>query len=141
MSDLSLKVERVIKAAQKDIFDAWLDPAMLQKFMMPGTNMSVPSASNDAKEGGRFEVVMHADGKDMPHRGTYLEITPHERIVFTWESPFSRDDSEVTVQLDPTDDGTLVTLSHIRFLDEQRRDNHEGGWTRILGVLEETLAA
>lgn len=135
MSDLSLKVERVIDATPEAIFDAWLSPKMLQRFMMPAADMSVPSATSDAKVGGRFEIVMRAGEQDMPHRGTYLDITPHERIVFTWESPFSPEESEVTVTLKPVDAGTLVTLSHVRFLDEQKRDNHEGGWTKILDVL------
>ena len=141
MSDLSLEVERVINATPKAIFEAWLDPKMLQKFMMPGADMSVPSTSSDPRVGGRFEVVMHVNDRDLPHGGTYLEISPHERIVFTWESPFSREDSEVTVSLTPASDGTKVTLSHIRFMDEERRDNHQMGWTRILEVLETTLAA
>lgn len=141
MSDLSLKVDRLIKATPEEIFQAWLKPDMLQRFVMPAAEMSVPSAKSDATVGGRFEIVMRAGDQDMPHRGTYLEITPHERLVFTWESPFSSEDSEVTVELAPVAGGTLVTLSHIRFMDAQKRDNHEGGWTKILSVLDEVLVA
>ena len=34
MTELSLTVERVIGAAQSDLFNAWLDPKMLAKFMV-----------------------------------------------------------------------------------------------------------
>ena len=141
MTDLTLTVERTIKAAQTDVFNAWLNPEMLRKFMMPAAGMSVPKASNDPKEGGRFEIIMSAGENEIPHSGTYREITPHERIVFTWESPYSVDESTVTLTFDPTDDGTHVTLTHVRFADEQTRDNHQGGWVGILETLDATLNA
>ncbi len=140
MTDLTLTVERTIKAAQEDVFKAWLDPAMLRKFMMPAPGMSVPNASNDPKVGGRFDLVMQAGEDQIPHAGTYKEITPHERIVFTWESPFSVDGSTVTLTFAPKDDGTHVTLTHVRFADEQARDNHQGGWVGILAALDSSLS-
>ncbi|WP_299727445.1 SRPBCC domain-containing protein [uncultured Tateyamaria sp.] len=141
MNDLNLTVERTIKAAQTDVFNAWLNPDMLRQFMMPASGMSVSKASNEPKEGGRFEIVMVAGEDEIPHSGTYREISPHDRIVFTWESPYSVEDSTVTLAFAPTEDGTRVTLTHVRFRDEETRDNHQGGWTGILGALETALAA
>ena len=141
MSELELTVERTIGAAQADVFNAWLNPEMLSKFMMPAPGMSVPKASNEPKEGGRFEIVMRAGEDDIPHAGTYKEINPHDRIVFTWESPFSVEDSTVTLTFAPAGDGTHVTLHHVRFLDEESRNNHEGGWTGILTALNDALSA
>ncbi len=141
MTDLNLTVERTIKAAQADVFNAWLDPEMLRKFMMPAAGMSVPKASNDPKEGGRFEIVMLAGDNEIPHAGTYREISPHDRIVFTWESPFSVDDSTVTLTFAPAEQGTRVTLKHVRFRDAETRDNHKGGWNGILETLDAALAA
>ena len=139
MADLSLTVERTIKAAQSDVFNAWLNPEMLQKFMMPGAGMTVPAATNDPKVGGRFEIVMQADGDRMPHAGTYEEIDPHQRIVFTWETPFAEGDSTVTLTFDPVEAGTHVVLTHTRFNDGETRDNHRRGWTSILDTLDITL--
>lgn len=140
MNDLTLTVERTIKAPPEDVFNAWLNPEMLRRFMMPAAGMSVPRASNDPEEGGRFEVVMLAGEKEIPHAGTYREINPHDRIVFTWESPFSVDDSTVTLTFAPADEGTFVTLTHVRFSDAETRDNHKGGWVGILELLDATLA-
>jgi uncharacterized protein YndB with AHSA1/START domain len=139
MTDLTLTVERTINAPPKAVFDAWLNPEMLQRFMMPGPGMTVPRASADAKEGGRFEIIMQSPDGEIPHHGTYQEINPHSRIVFTWESPYSVDDSTVTLDFAPADGGTHVTLHHIRFADAQTRDNHNGGWTMILTALEAAL--
>lgn len=139
MTDLSLTVERTIKAPQQDVFNAWLNPDMLRKFMMPAPGMTVPSASNDPKAGGRFDIVMQAGENEIPHSGTYKEINPHERIVFTWVSPFSVDDSTVTLTFSAVEGGTHIILTHIRFADTETRDNHNGGWTEILEALDTAL--
>ncbi len=139
MTDLSLTVERTINAPQADVFNAWLNPEMLQKFMIPGPGMSVPKASNDPKEGGQFEIIMLAGDNQIPHSGTYREINPHDRIVFTWASPYSVDDSTITLQFKSVESGTHVTLTQIRFADEESRDNHKVGWTGILEALETSL--
>ena len=141
MTELTMQVERSIAAPREAVFRAWLDPEMLRRFMLPGQDMTVPRADVDAREGGRFEIVMRAGDKDMPHAGTYREISPHERIVFTWESPYSTEtDSEVTLEFAPEGDGTRVTLTHVRFPDAEMRDNHKAGWSAIPAALDTALA-
>ena len=140
MSDLSLTIRKTIPAPVETVFNAWLDAKMLAKFMMPGPGMTVPKAESDAKEGGRFTIVMAAGDDEIPHGGTYLEIKPHERIVFTWESPFSVDGSTVTLDFKPSGDGgTDVKLTHVKFASDEARANHEGGWTSILAKLGEVF--
>jgi len=141
MTDLTLTIERTINASQEDLFNAWLNPDMLRKFMVPKSGMSVPHAANDPKKGGRFDIIMQAGDDKLPHAGTYKEIDPHKRIVFSWESPYSMDDSIVTLTFDPADTGTLVTLHQVRFADEAARDSHRGGWGSILDALDAELAA
>jgi uncharacterized protein YndB with AHSA1/START domain len=140
MTDLSLTVTRLIPAPPERVYHAWLDPRMLARFMLPGTGMSVPEATSDARVGGRFRIVMRAGDKDMPHQGTYLELTPHDRIRFTWESMHSLADSEVTLSFAPRDGSTFVTLTHVKFASEDARQAHEGGWSRILQELATVFA-
>lgn len=141
MTELALTTEHLFKAPPKAVFDAWLNPEMLQKFMMPAPGMTVPSASSDAKTGGRFSILMKGGENEIPHAGTYREISPHDRLVFTWESPFSSEGSEVEITFKPEGNGTRLTLTHTRFPDEEQRDNHKGGWINILAALDKTLAA
>lgn len=140
MTELSLTVDRTINASQEAVFNAWLNPDMLRKFMHPAAEMSVPRASNDPKEGGAFEVVMQVGENELPHSGVYKEISPHDRIVFTWMGHVSVDDSTVTLTFEPAERGTHVTLTHVRFMDEETRDNHQGGWTNILAKLDTVLS-
>ena len=140
MTDLALEVSHHYNHPPERVFDAWLDPAMLAKFMAPGPTMSVPEATSDARVGGRFRIVMHGEeAGDLSHEGEYLEIDRPNRLVFTWVSAFTLPDSTVTLDFAARDGGTEVTLTHIRFPSEESRDNHQGGWAAILAKLDAAL--
>jgi uncharacterized protein YndB with AHSA1/START domain len=139
MTDLTLTTERTIAAPIERVFDAWLDPATLARFMIPGPGMTVPEAKTDPRVGGRFDLIMQAGDDKLPHGGIYKEITRHSRLVFTWESPFSVAGSTVTLTFSPVKNGTHVTLNHVKFPSEESRDNHLGGWAAILAVLDGAL--
>lgn len=136
MTELSLETSKLIAAPREKLFNAWLDPEMLAKFMMPGPDMTVPEVTSDATVGGRFKIVMRAGDQDMPHSGTYKIIDPHNRIAFTWESAASTmEDSTVTIDFEDAEGGTNVRLHHVRFPSEEIRDNHNAGWGGILNAL------
>lgn len=143
MKELELTVNRKIAAPREKVFNAWLSPAMLAKFMAPPFGSSEPTkVKNDPVKGGRFSIVMMTPDKEIPHAGTYLEIAPFSRLAFTWESPYSLDDSVVTIDLAEVDAGTTeITLKQVKFKSEEARHGHEEGWTAILNLLETILAA
>jgi uncharacterized protein YndB with AHSA1/START domain len=139
MTDLSLTVSRVIPAPPERVFDAWLDPKMMAKFMMGMPGTTVPKVETDPRAGGRFLILMRTD-RDLPHEGTYKEITRPRRLVFTWESAHSTvEDSTVTVTFAEADGGTLVELTQVRFASEGSRDGHKAGWSYILDLLAEAV--
>ncbi len=69
--------------------------------------------------------------------GVYREIVPSSRLVFSWawQSTPERE-SQVTVDLKPDNDGTILTLTHEQFFSEKARDDHRGGWIMALDRLE-----
>lgn len=140
MDDMMITVNRRISAPVETVFNAWLDPQMLARFMIPGEGMNVPKAEADAKVGGRFTIIMAAGEDEIPHGGEYREINRHSKLVFTWESPFSIDGSTVTLNFaDGGGDTTDLELIHIKFPNEESRDNHKGGWNTILAKLDDVL--
>ncbi len=140
MDDLKLIARRTIKAPPERVFNAWLDPEMMTRFMSPRPGMHVSEATSDAREGGRFKVVMVDGDKIHPHEGTYKTITPHSRLVFTWEAPWSAPGTYVDIAFNPVKDGTEVVLTHVKFLSEDSRDSHKDGWNGILAKLEKEIA-
>lgn len=139
MTELSLTVRKTIKASPQAIFEAWLDPATMTRFMCPGPDMHVSEARSDARVGGRFFVMMVGD-KNYPHEGVYRVLDRFSRLVFTWEAPWSAPDTQVELILTPVEGGTEVVLTHVKFMSEESRDNHQMGWTGILGKLDALFA-
>ena len=141
MTELKLNVVKTINAPAEKVFDAWLDADMLAKFMLPAPGMPAPQTQTDAIVGGRFTIIMQAGDDKLLHTGKYIEISRPNKLVFTWESPFSQDDSTVTLHFETVEDNkTRVELTHVKFIDEESRNNHEGGWSNILNKLSEVIA-
>lgn len=138
-ADLALKVTRHVAAPPERVFDAWLDPETLARFITPDPGFAEPEVTVDAREGGRFDIVMKAPERDLPHWGIYRHIDRPNRLEFSWVSEFSREDSLVTLSFKPKDGGTEVTLVHERFFSEEMRDNHEKGWASILNRLGDAI--
>lgn len=138
LDDLTLTVSRLIPAPRERVFDAWLDPKMMARFMAGKPDMTVPRIETDPRVGGAFLIVMRTD-TDIPHKGVYRDIRRPERLEFTWESPYSVDGSVVSLTFTDAEGGTLLELTQRRFLDEARRDGHRAGWGHILDRLAEAV--
>lgn len=142
MTELSVQLTKTINAPIEKVFDAWLNAETLARFMLPMPGMPEPKTEVDGQQGGRFTIYMDVGGEIIPHSGTYLEIERPNKLVFTWESPFSTDGSTVTILFSAVDDNnTHIDFKHIKFPNEESRDNHEGGWTHILDLLNEICIA
>ena len=140
MTELTVQINKTINAPIEKVFDAWLTPEILAKFMMPMPGMPMPDVEIDAREGGRFTIVMHDGDAKLPHTGTYLEIDRPNKLVFTWESHRSVDDSRVALIFTKIDDRrTDIYLTHVTFVDEEARSDHEAGWGNILHKLNDIL--
>lgn len=104
--------------------------------------MRESDVETDAREGGNFTIIMHVGDEDIPHTGKYLEISRPDKLVFTWASRYSVvENSTVTLNFTKLDDNkTNISLSHVRFIDEEARSAHEGGWRDILDKLNEVMS-
>ena len=132
MTDLTVSLNKTIAAPIEKVFDAWLDADMLSRFILPAPGMPNPEVETEAREGGRFSIVMKVGDDKIPHNGSYLVVNRPTQLKFTWESPFSPAGSTVTLNFSEIDAvTTAVELTHVKFFDEQARSNHEGGWGNI----------
>jgi len=142
MAELKLNIDKMIHAPIEQVFDAWLDPKLMSKFMSACTPGHPESdVENDPREGGKFTIIMHHEDQELPHTGVYLEIRRPHRLVFTWKSHVSLDDSRVTLNFTRVDDHqTKISLSQVKFIDEEKRAMHEAGWSTILDQLEKFVS-
>ncbi len=140
MSDLTVNLKRTINAPIEKVFDAWLGAKTLSRFMMPMPGMPEPKTEADGREGGGFTIMMQVGDQEIPHKGTYLEVSRPDKLVFTWESPFSTDGSTVAILFYAIDaESTEIDFTHVKFIDEETRSDHEGGWNNIIENLAELV--
>jgi uncharacterized protein YndB with AHSA1/START domain len=138
----SLTIKRRFNAAPAKVFAAWTDPEKLKHWMGPG-DFGTVLAEADVRVGGRYHIIMRKPGVDEDHdvSGVYREVVPNEKLVFTWAWKSTPErESLVTLTFKPDGDGTLMTLLHEQFFDEDARDRHQGGWNGAMAKLEQYLA-
>ena len=137
MAELSVNINKTIHGPIEKVFDAWLNPKLLAKFMKGMPDKTDTDVEIDAREGGRFTFVMHVGDDKIAHTGEYVEISRPDKLVFTWVSRYSTvDNSTVTLNFTKIEDNkTNISLTHVRFIDEESRSGHEEGWRNILDTL------
>ena len=133
----SLTLVRRLRATPERVFEAWTRAEVLATWFGPH-HTRVEAAEVDARDGGRFRIVLREDNGDRHEvGGTYSEVVPGEGLSFTWawfNAPERQ--SRVTVRLRAVEDGTELTLVHDRFADAATAGRHRRGWTESLERLE-----
>ena len=129
----SLQITRQLKHDRARVFSALTDPAKMAQwfFGMKGGRAKV---ANDLRPGGTYSIEMIGDAQSCTPKGTYLEITPSERLVFSWLSCMDGSESKVTIELFEQGAGTKLILTHE--LPEAQIAPHREGWTVCLDHLE-----
>jgi uncharacterized protein YndB with AHSA1/START domain len=144
--NIKLKLERLIKAPRERVFKAWIDPEQVKQWFVPCEKVgevTTPSAKSDPRVGGRYRIqTRKADGEYFTAAGTYREVQPPRKLVFSWgwEKDGSGDDygelepeeTLVTIEFLERGNDTLLVFTHEKFASEESRDRHLEGWTRIL---------
>ena len=137
----SLTLVRQIKAPPAKVYAAFTQPEKMARWWGPH-NTEVVRAEADPRVGGRFRVIMRdTDGEQHDVSGIYREVEPDRKLVFSWAWITTPErESQVTVSLQPIQEGTELTLLHEQFFDEAARDGHREGWSEALERLERQFA-
>lgn len=139
MSDTETEIEQTVRisARRETVWNYWTDPARMCEWWGA-------TAELDARPGGACIVGMN-QGPVM--RGEFLEVVPHERLVFTFGWDDGSDAPAVPpgstrVEVTLTDDGddTILSLRHTGLPPSQAAE-HDSGWGHFLGILAEAVPA
>lgn len=137
----SLALKRRLKAPPEKIYEAWTVPEKMIGWW-GASNAASRTAKADVRVGGRFHVGFRGDeGSQHDVSGIYKEVVPDRKLVFSWAWRTTPErESQVTIDLKPDGDGTILTLTHEQFFDEKARDDHRQGWSLALDNLEKVFA-
>lgn len=114
-SDFDLVVTRTFDAPLHIVFAAWSTPELFQRWWVPASaGMSLLECEMDIRTGGRYRLVFSHPAFEQPMAffGSYKEVTPNQRIVWTNEE--SDQGAVTTVSFEELDGKTRVIL-HERY--------------------------
>ena len=109
-TDREIRVTRLFDAAPHHVFEAWTTPELFRQWWLPRSmGMTLRGLEMDARTGGSYHLDF---GEGADFYGTYLEVTPHSRIV--WTNDEGGDDNSVTtVSFEDQGGKTLLVMSEV----------------------------
>ncbi len=139
----SLRLSRIINASRDRVFQAWTEPELIKQWSAP-EGIDVAESVCDLTVGGGYRIVMNtAEGKVHTAYGTYKEVDPPSRLVYTWdweEEEAQMGETKITVEFNEMGDATEVVILHELFPNEEVREGHDTGWKSCLNQLEAMFA-
>ena len=152
--DFTLQISRTFAAPREKVFAAWTQPEQLEKWMCRDASAHIVIHHHqEIRTGGRYLLEVRDPGKNEVYwgQGVYLDVTPSEKLRFTWCWTKDRPDgqnmhpdapkTEVTVEFLPRGAATEVILTHTGFTDAKLRQEHDRGWNGCFDVLAAVLTA
>ena len=148
-----ITIKRVFNLPLDSLWKAWREPESCKKWWGP-QEYTCPSCSIDFKVGGKYLASMKsADGKEIWSTGTYKEIIPKSKIVYTdsfadskgnkvdasyYNMPAMQAELMVTVQFEDLGGKTNMTLEHVGLPEEIANDCIKG-WQSSFDKLESNI--
>ena len=95
--ELDLELTRLLSAPPALVWRCWTEPELICQWFCPKP-WSVSEAIVDLRAGGRFFTLMNGPaGEKVPNEGSFLEVVPQRKLVFT--DMFGADYAPVAVPL------------------------------------------
>jgi uncharacterized protein YndB with AHSA1/START domain len=111
--DNTVQLHRVLRAPPERIYRAFIDPDAMVKWLPPH-GFTAKVHQMDARVGGghRMSFTNFSSGHSHSFGGTYLELTPNEKIRYTdqFDDPNLPGEMQVTILLRQVACGTELTV-------------------------------
>jgi uncharacterized protein YndB with AHSA1/START domain len=135
-----LEISRVVNAPRARVWEAWTTPDQMKEWFAPKPFQLVIK-SMDLKPGGKFSMAMRGpDGSEFPFSGTYREIVPPSKLVWTGEFTGDPVDSMRTTIVFAEEGGKTKVSARQTFAVMTPTVKHatagaQAGWTMTLDQL------
>ncbi|MGC4050905.1 MAG: SRPBCC family protein [Paludibaculum sp.] len=139
-SELELVVTRTINAPARLVFEAWTQAELFRRWWVPKSyGLNLLSCDMDVRVGGEYRLVFRHEDSTMEFFGTYLEVTPHSRLVWTNEEG-DGGNTITTVTFEEIAGRTSLVV-HDRYPSKEALDSGSAGaLPETLDQLDELLA-
>lgn len=137
-----LTLVRTFQAPKELVYQAWTDPAQVARWWGPD-GFTCPVCRMEVRTGGAIYIDMQGpDGTIYPMTGTFREVIPAERLVFTSEAIENGEvvlEERTTVTFTEQDGKTELTVHTVLIRVTRAAEAHvsgmEAGWNQTLDRL------
>jgi uncharacterized protein YndB with AHSA1/START domain len=142
-SERELVVTRTVNGPARLVFEAWTKADLFRQWWVPRSyGLTLLSCEMDVRVGGGYRLAFRHQDSTMEFFGTYLEVTPHSRLVWTNEEA----DGGVTVTTVTFDDiaGRTSVAVHDVYPSKEAADaagGSTGAMPEALEQLDELLVS
>jgi uncharacterized protein YndB with AHSA1/START domain len=140
-SECELVVTRTVNAPARLVFEAWTDAELFRRWWVPKSyGLTLLSCEMDVRVGGQYRLVFLHEGSTMEFFGTYLEVTPHSRLV--WSNDEGDDGMTITTVTFDENAGKTLLVVHDRYPSKEALDSGSTeAMPEALDQLDELLAS
>ena len=144
-SERELVVRRTINGPARLVFEAWTKPELFQRWWVPKSyGLTLLSCEMDVRVGGQYRLVFRHGDSTMAFFGTYREVTPPSRLVWTNEE--GEDGETITTVTFAEKGGKTLLVVHDLYrskdaLDAAIASGSTGGMPDQLDQLDAFLAS
>jgi uncharacterized protein YndB with AHSA1/START domain len=139
-SDREVVVTRTVNAPARLVFEAWTKAELFRRWWVPKSyGLTLLSCDMDVRVGGRYRLVFPHEGATMEFFGTYLEVTPPSRLVWTNEEGDSGN-TVTTVTFEENAAKTLLVVHDLYPSKDALDVGSTGALPEALDQLDELLA-
>jgi uncharacterized protein YndB with AHSA1/START domain len=136
-SERELVTTRTFDSPARIVFEAWTRPELFMRWWAPKSmGMSLLSCEMDVRVGGKYRLVFEQDPA-LAFFGTYLEVTPNSRLVWTNEEG-GEGGPVTTVTFEERGDKTLLVM-HELYPSKEALDAAGTGAADMMGEIFEQL--
>lgn len=123
------------------VWAIWTRPELIRSWFGSSHGFRAYDIAVDLRPGGTWSL-RNVKGEITEHvSGTYHEVEPHRRLVYSYHFEGTEFFSTISVDLMPDGDGTLLQFLQTGFPDAQARIEHERGWPLAIKVMGDALLA
>ena len=123
-SERELVVTRTVNGPARLVFKAFTEADLFRQWWVPRSyGLELLSCDMDVRVGGEYRLVFRHEESTMAFFGTYVEVTPHSRLVWTNEEGDGVTVSTVTFS---EIDGRTVVVVHDLYPTKEALDANSG---------------
>lgn len=137
--DFIAKTQIDIHAPVENVWEALIDPALIQQYMF-GTKVK-----SDWQPGSPITWKGNWQGKEYEDRGTIIEIIPHHLLQYSHFSPLSGKEDHpdnynvVSIEVHKSGHDTQVCIAQDNNADEKAKKHSEENWATMLNEMKKVV--